>query len=251
MNFGNVKMLGTNLTKAIGKNSPTILTCIGVAGVAGTAILAVKATPKAMLLMDIAKAEKQDDLTKFETFKACWKPYVPAVVLGVLTMSSIVGANYINLKRNAAILSLYAASKGNMKEYEKKVRELLGDKKADEIRDGFNDDLVKNTDLVEDNITSTINGSTLFFEPYSARYFNSSPDSVRRVENTLNKRMIGGDIVSMNDLYYELGLSDTKLGDDSGWYGEDNLLEIRLSSHIVGEDKPCLVVDWNVLPEVF
>lgn len=47
-------------------NSPTILTCIGAIGVVGTSVLAVRATPKALKLLEKATEEKGEDLTKME-----------------------------------------------------------------------------------------------------------------------------------------------------------------------------------------
>ena len=49
------------------RNSATILTCVGAAGVIATTVTAVKATPKAMRLIEEAKVEKGEDLTKLET----------------------------------------------------------------------------------------------------------------------------------------------------------------------------------------
>ena len=45
------------------KHSPEILTGIGVAGMITSTILAVKATPKALKLMEDAQHDKKEDLT--------------------------------------------------------------------------------------------------------------------------------------------------------------------------------------------
>ena len=42
----------------LSKNSATILTCVGAAGVIATTVTAVKATPKAIKLLEKAKEEK-------------------------------------------------------------------------------------------------------------------------------------------------------------------------------------------------
>ena len=60
----------------IGKRSPEILTGIGIAGMITTTVLAVKATPKALMLIEDAQYEKGDSLTVPEKVKAAWKPYV-------------------------------------------------------------------------------------------------------------------------------------------------------------------------------
>ncbi len=46
--------------ETLSKNSPTILTGLGVAGVLSTTILAIKATPKALKLLEL-----EQDLTTF------------------------------------------------------------------------------------------------------------------------------------------------------------------------------------------
>ena len=45
------------------RNSPTILTVIAAVGVVGTTVAAIKATPKAMKLLEKASDEKNDELT--------------------------------------------------------------------------------------------------------------------------------------------------------------------------------------------
>ena len=46
------------------RNGSTILTCLGGTWVVTTTVLAVKATPKAMRLIEESKKEKGDKLTK-------------------------------------------------------------------------------------------------------------------------------------------------------------------------------------------
>ena len=49
------------------RNSSSILTGIGAAGVVVTSVMAVKATPKAINIIKEAKEEKREDLTAIET----------------------------------------------------------------------------------------------------------------------------------------------------------------------------------------
>ena len=66
---------------ALQKHSPEILTGIGIAGMVTTTILAVRATPKALLLIQEAEEVKHQNtdasaLTPVETIKAAWLCYV-------------------------------------------------------------------------------------------------------------------------------------------------------------------------------
>lgn len=123
----NVQSMTKNLTTQISKNSPTILTGLSVAGLISTTILAVRATPKAMELIQEERYQKAGttlplpDLTKKEIIQATYKCYIPAAVMGTVTIACIIGANNINLRRNAALASLYSISEKTMKEYQTKL----------------------------------------------------------------------------------------------------------------------------------
>ena len=118
-----------NKTKyKIGKYAPEILIGIGITEMAMTVALAVKATPKAVKLIDEAKAKKAEEtieyncqqnkvtdcvsseLTPLETIKVAWKPYIPAAITGAVAVACIIGSNSINSKRNAAIATAYKLS---------------------------------------------------------------------------------------------------------------------------------------------
>ena len=88
-------------------NSASILTGLSVVGVVGTAVLAVRATPEALRRIDYANEDRVSEdlptLTKFEVVKVAWKPYIPATLLGLGTISAVIGSRTIDSKRNAAL----------------------------------------------------------------------------------------------------------------------------------------------------
>ena len=87
--------LDPKIGRSLKKASPTILTCIGAAGVVATAVLAVKATPKADSLIKADSRRNHDGdpyaATKLEAVKSCWKCYIPAAATGVATIICIFG----------------------------------------------------------------------------------------------------------------------------------------------------------------
>lgn len=104
--------LDPKIGRSLKKASPTILTCIGAAGVVATAVLAVKATPKADSLIKTDSRRNHDGdpyaATKLEAVKSCWKCYIPAAATGVATIICIFGANTLNKKQQASLASAYA-----------------------------------------------------------------------------------------------------------------------------------------------
>ena len=103
------------------RNSSTILTCVGALGVVTTSVLAVKATPKALALIEAAKEEKGEELTPVETVQVAGPVYIPAIVTGVSTIACIFGANALNKRQQAALMSAYALLDSSYKEYKAKV----------------------------------------------------------------------------------------------------------------------------------
>ena len=83
--------LSQKVGRAFQKASPTILTCIGAVGVVATAVLAVKATPKALEMVRADSRKNHDGnphaATKVEVVKSCWKCYIPAAVTGAATIA--------------------------------------------------------------------------------------------------------------------------------------------------------------------
>ena len=115
----------SNVTKTVStfmrKNSPTILTAVGVSGMIASTIFAIEATPKAVKLIEEKKQDlKVEKLTPIETVRTTWKCYIPTVVLTVLSSGCIVGANSVHAKRNAALATAYTISETALRESEKR-----------------------------------------------------------------------------------------------------------------------------------
>ena len=84
-----------------------------------------------------------------------WRYYVPTAIMGGLTIACIIGANSINLRRNAALAGAYSLTEAALKEYQAKVIETIGDKKEQAIRDDIAKDRVKEHPLGEREVIIT------------------------------------------------------------------------------------------------
>ena len=103
-----VKDLSQNIKSTLSKRSPEILTGIGIAGMITATILAVKATPKAIKLLDEQYGDNNGNpIPKKEVVRTCWKCYIPSAVTGAASISCLIGASKVNLKRNAALATAY------------------------------------------------------------------------------------------------------------------------------------------------
>lgn len=247
----NLAKLVSNTRQFANRHSPEILTGIGIAGMITTTVLAVRATPKALQLIEEKKNDDWvDELSPLEIVKTAWKPYVPAAVTGVASVACLIGASSVNAKRNAALATAYKLSETALSEYREKVIETIGEKKEKTVRDKVAEERVKKNPVSKSEVVVTNNGTTLCFDPISARYFKSSIDKIKRAENELNKQMLHdiSGYVSLNDFYDELGLDHTSVGDDLGW-NVDRLIDISFSSQLNDNGEPSVVLDYLVAPK--
>lgn len=128
------------------KHSPAILTGIGIAGMISATAMAVKATPKALMLIEAQKkAEKTEKLTIVDSAKVAWVCYIPAAITIILSSACLIGANSVNTRRNAALAAAYTLSESALKEYQGKVVETIGEKKEQIVREAVAKDKLKTT----------------------------------------------------------------------------------------------------------
>lgn len=200
-----------NVQRFIKRNASTILTCVGAVGVVSTAIMAVKATPKAMSLLDDAREEKGDKLTTWEKVVVAGPTYAPAVIAGTATIACIFGANVISKHQQASLMGAYALLDNSYKEYKKKVDELYGEEAGERIRG----EIAK--DKYSDDDETINNDKELFFDFYSGRYFNSTKDAVMMALYETNRRMVTDGVVTLNELYELLGLPTRLEYEPLGW----------------------------------
>ena len=249
MNKVNVAKFAKSVQSSVARHSPEILMGIGIAGMFSTTVLAVKATPKAVRLIEEAEREKEDKLTPVETVKTCWKCYIPAVATGVFATACLIGSSSVHAKRNAALATAYKLSETALSDYRDKVIETIGEKKEREVRDKVAKDRIEKQPVSKSEVIMTDRGNTLCYDYQSGRYFNSDIDRIKKAENNINKRLLNEMYVSLNDFYDELGLSSTALGDELGWNYDGELLELHLSSQLADDGRPCIVVNYNIAPK--
>jgi hypothetical protein len=222
------------------RSSPTILTCIGAVGVAATAILAVKATPKALAILDEATAEysangrtSHTDVRKLpktlpikETIRLTWKCYIPAAAVGASTIICIFGANILNKRNQASLVSAYALLNESYQKYRKAANEVYGTDADSKIKA----EMAKETYVSADGYGiyypnfDEESAKVLFWDSFSQRYFTTTMASVINAQYHINRNLELRGGVSLNEFYDFLGIDHIKGGDDLGW-SMDDLME--------------------------
>lgn len=191
--------------------SPAILTGIGVIGVAVTVATAVKATPKALRILQEAEKAKGEELTGLEVVEQVGAVYMPTAVIGAVTISCILGANAINKRRQASITSALYFTEKAFREYKKKTKDVFGAEADNQIMDALAEERYKENDIMVSN------GKQLFFEEYSGRFFESTEEDVVLAEYHFNRNFVLRGYAELNELYEFLNLSPTESGAVLGW----------------------------------
>lgn len=227
-------------------NTPAILTGVAIAGVATTAYLAVRATKPALIDIQHAESEKTEPLTKTEVVKLCWKHYIPAAGVGVVTIACIVGAQSVNTRKHAALISAYTLSEKSFSELQDKVEESFGKNKAQRVKDDIAQDTVNANPVANNPVMIVGGGDHYFMEKKTGRHFKSTVDKVKKAENMLNYELNNNSHASLNDLYRYLEIDTTQLGEELGWRSGD-VLELDLSTALDG-DTPVIVMWYSTEP---
>ena len=246
----NLSMITKNIGRKLKKHSPEILTGIGIAGMISATVMAVRATPKA--LQNIEHEKKEQNVTKLpliEMAKCTWKSYIPSAVTIIVSSVCLVGASTVSFKRNTALATAYAMTEATLKSYQEKVVETIGEKKADAIKTKVVKEKMDSNPINNKEVIITTKGDTLCYDSVSGRYFKSDIDTIKKIVNELNRRMLSETYISLNDFYYELGLSFTKMGDQLGWNIDRGLIDISYVPLLADDGNPCLAMEYTVSPE--
>lgn len=274
------------------KHSPEILVVAGIAGTVVSAVLACKATTKVAEILDETNGTldtihegmktgaingqeyttedgKKDTVVVYaQTGMKLAKLYGPAIILGTLSITSILASNNILRKRNVALGAAYAAIDKSFKEYRGRVIERFGEqvdtelkydikaKKFEEIEvdpETGKEKKVKKTVMVADpNLQSDY---AVYFDSKSRNY-ETNPDYNRMFlkaqQAFANDKLQTRGHLFLNEVLDDLDLPRTPAGQIVGWTkdGPDGYVNFRIveveRETEDGRHEPALLLDFNV-----
>lgn len=260
--------VSTQLKKAayhLKRGSPTILTCVGAFGVIATAALAVKATPKAVHLIqtDSKKRHNGDPYasTKMEAVKSCWTCYVPAAATGAATIVCIFGANVLNRKQQASLASAYALVSRQYRDYKNKVKEFHGKAAHERIMSSLAVErpeappIYNSLSGKELGFGVTDEEIRLFYDAFSERYFQATISQVLLAEYHLNRNFqLNYGEIPLTEFYSFLGLDTPEDLKNLCWYVSDYYYWIdfthtraMVDDGLIGEVE-CYIIEMDFPP---
>lgn len=233
------------LSRTADKNSPTILTTLAISGTITTAFLAARAAYSSVKVLEEADPKPE---TLQEKAKYAWRLYIPPVITGTATIVCITSITRVGLKRTAAMATAYTVTEQAFQEYREKVVEQLGAKKEQAIRDEVVQDKIL-TNPPGKEIVISGPGNVLCCELFTGRYFNSDMHTLQKAQNEVNALVVQQVSVTLDEFYDRVGLSHTSNSDMIGW-DSDKLMELKISTVLTEDGRPCLAFDYNYTKRV-
>lgn len=259
----NLSLIVNDLKNTIDRNSPAILTAMAVGGVVTTVALTIRGTVKAYSDLSQEANYRADEyadqtgehqssypgeFTPKEIVEITWRHYVPTAVAASFTIACMIGSNHISSRRNAALASLFTITEKALQEYQAKVVDTIGEKKEALIQGEIAQDKLNANPIEDRTIIVTGQGDFPCFDVFSGRYFLSNIEFLKRKENEFNQRLLREMWLPINDFFYEIGLEQVEMGQEMGWMAERELMELKFSTKLTTDGKPCLVMDYRVSP---
>lgn len=280
------------------KHSPEIFVIAGVVGAVASAVIACTATTKVGKITKEAKdmidsiheSEKNGITPAGETYtkEDCQKDlaityvqtgikyaklYAPAVILGSLSIASILASNNILRKRNVALGAAYAAIDKSFKEYRGRVIERFGEqvdhelkynikaKKFEEIEtdpETGKQKKVKKTVMVTDpNLQSDY---AVYFDNKSRNYETNMDYNrmfLKAQQQFANDKLQARGHIFLNEVLDDLDLPRSPAGQIVGWtkdgpdgYVNFRILEVERETED-GRHEPALLLDFNVEGDIW
>lgn len=253
-----------NIERFLKKNSSNILTIAGSLGLVGTVILAVKATSKALKLIEEAEevedniihfgdeeyhSIKKRELTLKMKIQIAWKPYIPSFCMGMSTILCIFGSNYLNKQYQKNLIAAYTVLNNSFLQYRENAKKLYGDN----IDNNISKELLKDVKIDEE--LENDNDKELFFDCKSMRYFRSTYEDVKKAEKLFNEHLSKNGYGTLNELYELIGIPPVKYGYDIGWstYLNDQLyghsgIELSIELAELDDSLDCWVINIECEP---
>lgn len=241
-----------NFKNEVIKQSPGILSGLGVIGFISSVVMVAKVAPKAEKIIEEASYTPtphfciDNQLGFLDKVKLVAPIYAPTAGMILISTACIIASNHTYRHRYASLLALYSISEVAVGKWQAAALEEVGPRKFDKVKER-----VLGSEEDPPEILLVDEKKSLFYDGYLGRWFTTdSVETVRRIVNDLNEQLLKDDFVPLNDLYYALGCDHVPFGDDVGWNLSIAKVEVQFNSFI-RKDRPYISIMYSVEPRDF
>src|SRR5580765_1015487 len=225
------------------KASPELLLGAGIVGLVGSTVLACRATLKVDTVMDEAKSKldmakslqhedysekdrsRDISLIYFQSGVKTVRLYLPAVIVGGLSIYALTSSHRILTRRNMALTAAYGALEKGFNEYRARVVDKYGEDEDRNLRYGTREVEIEDPKTKKKKTVTRVGLEdpsiyARFFDPYSPSW-NKEPEYnmifLKCQQNYANDMLHARGHIFLNEVYAMLGLPHSKAGAVVGW----------------------------------
>lgn len=253
-----IKALATKGIRLVKKYSPEILLVTGIGTGIAAGYYAYKKSPKIHEYLDNVEERQANDIevTKKEIITTVGKEMAIPLVLTVTSVTSFIASYKIQYSRIAGLSAALSATATEYERFQKRTKEVAGEKKYEEIRKPFEERVEETEEGGEVKKTYTIDsifdgiwwkGSSFYvsddFE-YNMQYVNSLKSELEL--SSFNKNGL-----VLNEVLEKLGFDKSREGALLGWIDQDFTFDtevIHVDEYGTGEKKPEIYIKWTHKP---
>jgi len=266
------------------KASPEVLLVGGVVGMVGSTVLACRATlkmdavleetkdklntAKTLVHEDYSEKDRSRDISLiyFQSGVRVVRLYLPAVIVGGISIYALTSSHRILSRRNVALTAAYGALEKGFNEYRARVVDKYGEEEDRDFRYGTEKVQITDPETGKKKTVTRVSSNdpsiyARFFDPVSASW-SKEPEYnlifLKCQQNYANDLLRARGHVFLNEVYDMLGLSRSKAGAVVGWLlsqnGEtDNFVNFgvfdgreQVARDFVNGREGAILLDFNV-----
>ena len=266
-----MKDVGTSALKFGSKNSHIIMGVLAVGGLVGSVILSYKMRPKVDEIMEEQKTKMEDleyeeDLTEEEkkteqraitreTVKRLAPVVAPTVICTILTGAAMASSVIFSENKIRQSTSLAIASDIAYRELYEKTKEIVGEEKAEEIKQAVaQDDINRQIGGLDEGELkklefTTYGGNDWFYDVCTRTLFQCDEDTIVNGCVRLERDITSGreQYVTYDEFYDEIGVRAARFSIPKGWM-EGMRIEPNMSNSVKIGKKSVTLLDWKEMP---
>lgn len=229
----------------VNSHSSEILTGFSIAGMVVSVIMAIKATPRAMKKIEKRKEELGvEKLGVLETVKTAGPCYImTGITMGLATACVVIPVSN-EMKKGELLATGLMITSEQLKTFEEKTKEVIGEKKVNEIKDEIAKE--KCQPVV---VTGSKNGEKIFMDTLvNCEFYLKGVSDLDILEKDVELDIINYNFVSVNDWLSRIHVPqvDPAIG-DLGW-GPGNGFGLHRTWIELDNGEPCCLVSHTTPP---
>ena len=255
----NIKNLFKPAVNFVSKHDTGLLTAAIIGSTLASVYFTYKNGPKCRKILE----ELGPDAKPMEKVKALAPVAAPTIISATISVGATLAMNQITSKRIeklASICSVHQIANTLHDEYEKKVKEIVGEEKAEEIQEAASKEVAKKSfeshTLSSDGALGsneycpieTGHGNDLFYLEWTDQWFRADIAFVKDIFTALNYQLTNELSIGVQELQANLGLPTIPAFKDQVWNIDFGTIDARYYAELTDTDRVYTTIHFHNEP---